>query len=58
MEESGRAVYSVAEAAEKLGVNIKTAYAAIKAGQIPSIQVGRRQVIPKGRFDQLLEEKP
>lgn len=56
MEESGRLCYSVEEGAEKLGVNVKTAYEGIKAGQIPSIRIGRRILIPKVPFDKMLEE--
>jgi excisionase family DNA binding protein len=55
-EKSGRACYSVEEGAEKLGVNIKTAYEGIKAKQIPSIRIGRRILIPKGPFDKMLNE--
>ena len=56
MEKSGRACYSVEEGAEKLGVNVKTAYEGIKTGQIPSIRIGRRILIPKVPFDKMLEE--
>ena len=56
MEKPGRACYSVEEGAEKLGVNVKTAYEGIKTGQIPSIRIGRRILIPKVPFDKMLEE--
>ena len=55
MKKSGRACYSE-EGAEKLGVNVKTAYEGIKTGQIPSIRIGRRILIPKVPFDKMLEE--
>jgi excisionase family DNA binding protein len=55
MEKSARACYSVEEGAEKLGVNVKTAYEGIKTGQIPSIRIGRRILIPKVPFDKMLE---
>lgn len=34
------------EAAELLGVNIKTVHKAIKAGQLPSKRIGKRILIP------------
>jgi excisionase family DNA binding protein len=53
---TGRSCYSVPEAAQKLGVNVKTAYDGIKAGQIPSIRIGRRILVPIVPFDKMLEE--
>jgi excisionase family DNA binding protein len=58
MEKTERAVYSVEEGAEKLGVNLKTAYEGSKAKQIPSIRIGRRILIPKIPFDKMLEGTP
>jgi excisionase family DNA binding protein len=43
----GKLVYSVPECAEALGVGRNTAYAAVKSGQLPSIRIGRRILIPK-----------
>jgi excisionase family DNA binding protein len=56
MGKTSRAVYSVEEGAEKLGVNVKTAYEAIKAKQIPSVRIGRRILIPRALLDRMLEE--
>jgi excisionase family DNA binding protein len=47
--------YKVDEVAEKLGVNIKSTYEAIHRGEIPSIRVGRRILVPRAAFDRLLE---
>lgn len=45
---------TVAVAAEMLGVSRDSAYAAIQKGEIPSISVGRRKVIPTAAFLKLL----
>jgi excisionase family DNA binding protein len=53
---SERDVYSVPEVAARLGVDRNTAYQAIKEGQIPSIRVGHRILVPKAAFERLLEQ--
>jgi len=52
--ECERQVYSVDEVAAKLGVNIKTAYESIAAGEIPSMRIGRRILIPRAAFDAMV----
>lgn len=47
--------YTVAEAAEKAGINVKTAYAAVRLGQWPSIRIGRAIRIPRPAFNRLIE---
>jgi excisionase family DNA binding protein len=49
-------VYSVDEAAKKLKIERKTAYDAIQRGQIPSLRIGRRILVPAAAFDRLLDE--
>ncbi len=49
-----RFVYDVNEVAQMLGVNIKTAYEAIKNGDIPSIRIRGRIKVPCKAFDALL----
>lgn len=41
-----RATLTVAEAREVLHLGRTTAYAAVKSGQIPTIRLGRRIVVP------------
>jgi excisionase family DNA binding protein len=53
---SERDVYSVPEVAARLGVDRNTAYQAIKEGQIPSIRVGHRILVPRAAFERLLEQ--
>jgi excisionase family DNA binding protein len=49
-------VYSVDEAARKLKIERKTAYVAIQRGEIPSIRIGRRILVPAVAFNRLLDE--
>lgn len=48
------AVLTVEEAAELLRIGRSAAYAAVKAGEIPSIKVGRSLRVPRHRLDELL----
>ncbi len=48
-------VYSVAEAGKRLGLSRGLMYEAIRTGQIPSIRIGRRILIPCVALDRLLE---
>lgn len=51
---SGRETLSVAEAARVLGIGRNAAYAGVHAGQIPSVRVGGRILIPRRQLDSLL----
>ena len=48
-------VYSVAEAGKRLGLSRGLMYEAIRIGQIPSVKIGRRILIPCAALDRLLE---
>ena len=56
MKDSQCGVYLVEEGAAKLGLNIKSVYEGIKVGEIPSVRIGRRVLIPKAALDRLLDE--
>ena len=43
----GRDTFTVDEAAEILGLSRCSAYAATKTGQIPTIRIGRRLLVPR-----------
>jgi len=45
---------SVPDAARRLGVGRNTLYDAIKRGEVPSIRVGRRLVVPIAALERLL----
>ncbi len=53
--DSKNLVYSVAEAGKRLGLSRGLMYEAIRTGQIPSIRIGRRILIPCVALDRLLE---
>lgn len=50
-------VYSVQEVADMLGISKSYAYELIKHGDIPSILLGKKRVIPKERFVGWLNQK-
>ena len=49
-----RLTFTVVEAATLLGIGRNSAYEAIKAGILPSVQIGRRILIPRAALDQFL----
>lgn len=49
-----RPTLTVKEAAELLGIGRNTAYEAVKRGEIPSIRIGSRVVVPRAAFERLL----
>ena len=50
-----RVVYTVPEVAEALGISRGSAYARVRAGEIPAIRLGGRWVIPMHRFHTWLD---
>ena len=52
-----RRTYTVQEAAQLLGISRGVAYAAVHRGEIPSIKIGTRYVIPKDRLEEMLAGK-
>ena len=51
-----RKTMTVDETAIELGISRNAAYEAVKRGEIPSIRIGRRLLIPKAAFDRMLAE--
>jgi len=51
-----RLVLSVKEARQQLGLSRGLMYDALRSGQIPSIRIGRRILIPRAGLERLLEE--
>ena len=49
-------VVSVEAAARLLSISRNHAYLAVKRGDIPTIRVGRRILVPKAALDRMLEE--
>ncbi|WP_431934700.1 helix-turn-helix domain-containing protein [Micromonospora sp. RP3T] len=50
-----RAVYTVKEVAAMLSLSVSSAYALVRAGQIPAERLGRRWVVPRSRFHSWLD---
>jgi excisionase family DNA binding protein len=46
---------SVPEAGEALGVSRKAAYEAAKRGEIPTIKIGKRLLVPVAALERMLE---
>ena len=55
MEKVKRQTMTVEEAAKRLGIGRNTAYDAVRAGQIPSVKIGKRYLIPRAALERLLE---
>jgi excisionase family DNA binding protein len=49
------ATITVEQAAQALGINRMSAYTAVRNGEIPSIRIGRRILVPKVAFERMLE---
>ena len=54
----GRLTLTVDEAAEALGVSRSTAYSLVQRGELPSVRLGRRIVVPARRLLALLDGEP
>ena len=53
-----RPTITVDEAAAALGIGRATAYEAVRRGEIPSIRLGRRIVVPTAAIVRLLDGTP
>jgi excisionase family DNA binding protein len=51
-----RRTYSVEEAGKILGVCRNTAYALAKSGELPTIRLGRRLLVPHAALERLLAD--
>jgi excisionase family DNA binding protein len=51
----GRVTLSVPEAGEKLGISRGSAYEAARRGEIPTIRIGSRLLVPVAALNRLLE---
>ncbi len=49
-----RLLLTQAEAARVLGVNPKVIYAAVEAGQLPTVVLGKRRLIPLPALEELV----
>jgi excisionase family DNA binding protein len=51
----GRATISIEEAGELLGISRGSAYQAARAGQLPTLKLGRRLLVPLRALEKLLD---
>jgi excisionase family DNA binding protein len=51
---AARLTYTVPEAGRRLGVSRGVAYLAAARGEIPTIRIGRRLLVPRAALDRLL----
>ena len=58
MEKTDRATLNVDEAAILLGIGRAAAYQAVHRGEIPSIRVGARLLIPRQALERMLDGEP
>lgn len=49
-------VLTVMEAAEELGISKGSAYEAARNGEIPTVRIGRRLIVPRVAFDKMLAQ--
>lgn len=49
-----RLTMSITEAAEKLGIGRNQGYEAARSGQIPTIKIGKRLLVPVTAFENML----
>ncbi len=49
------ATLSVEETAEVLGIGRNSAYEGVRTGQIPSIRIGKRILVPRIALERILE---
>ena len=50
-----RQTLKIEEAAKILGISRNTAYEAVKSGQLPTVKIGRRFLVPKAALARLLD---
>lgn len=51
-------VLTVEEAGQLLRISRQSAYQAARTGELPTIRIGRRLLVPRARLDALLESTP
>lgn len=53
-DDSDRKTLTVEEAAKELGLGKNAAYEGVRSGQIPSVRIGRRILVPKVALHRML----
>jgi excisionase family DNA binding protein len=55
-ENTSRQVLTVSEAASALRIGRNSAYEAVRRGEIPTIRIGKRILVPVAALDRLLKD--
>jgi excisionase family DNA binding protein len=55
--ETDRLTYDVVEAGRLLGLGRNASYEAAKSGQIPTIRIGKRLLVPKAALQRMLDDR-
>jgi len=50
-----RLTYTVEEAGKLLGIGRSAAYAAARSGELPTLRMGRRLLVPRRALEQMLD---
>jgi excisionase family DNA binding protein len=50
-----RLVYDIPEVAKLLGISRHSAYEAVRRGDIPTVRIGRRLLVPRQALERLLD---
>ncbi len=56
MLSESRKTLTVDETASALGISRNAAYEGVRRGEIPSIKVGRRLLVPRAALERMLEQ--
>jgi excisionase family DNA binding protein len=51
-----RQTLTVEEAARVLGISRSSAYEAVRRGELPTVRIGRRYVVPRVALERLLDQ--
>ncbi len=49
-------VLTIIETAKELGISKGSAYEAARTGEIPTIRIGRRLIVPRAALDKMLDQ--
>jgi excisionase family DNA binding protein len=57
-QEPERRTLTIPEAARVLGIGRNSAYEAAQRGELPTVRLGRRVLVPRDALDRFLEGRP
>jgi excisionase family DNA binding protein len=51
-----RRTFTIEESAQVLGISRTSAYAAARRGELPTVRIGRRYIVPRAALERLLSQ--